>query len=409
MNYPPLYVVRQKFDDTALADPDQLAAQLAAEHLARAGVGAGQRVAVTSGSRGIHAMTDITAAVVRAAADLGAKPFIIPAMGSHGGATGPGQAGILADLGITEAAMGCPIVATMDTTVLGRLASGAEVHFSTDALGADHIVVINRVKPHTAFRGRVESGLAKMLAVGLGRQKGASTIHRYGLAETVIPAAEMILQKTPVTLGLALVDNALGLTRTLEATGPEDLIETDARLLKEAWQHLPLVPVDRLDALVVDRMGKNISGAGLDPNVIGFWRREGGPRQPDYRIVTVHDLTDQSHGNAVGVGMTDLIPKRLAQKIDPVPTAMNAITSGILASSRIPVTLDNDRAIIDTLMSLVPDPARIRLARIRDTKSLDRFWVTEAVREELADRPELEVDSQPLALSFDDSGNLRAM
>jgi hypothetical protein len=330
-------------------------------------------------------------------------------MGSHGGGTGPGQAQVLADLGITEERLQVPVRATMEVVSLGRVESGAEVFFAADALEADRIMVINRVKPHTAFRGEVESGLCKIMAVGLGRQKGAANMHKYALGRTIVPAARLIMDKAPILCGLAVTETALGGTRTVRLAWPEEFVETDRELLKEAWTMLPRLPIQDLDILLIDEMGKEISGAGMDPNVIGFWRREGGNREPDYRILAVLDLTGPSHGNATGIGMADLITERLRAQVDLQATYLNSLTSGVLRSARLPLTLEHDRAVVETALGLTPDPAQARLARIVSTAELETFWVTGPVLAELEGRAGIEIDPAPLDLTFTADNRLRPM
>jgi hypothetical protein len=334
------------------------------------------------------------------------EPCVIPAMGSHGGATGGGQAQVLAELGITEASVKAPIVSNMDVVSLGHVESGAEVFFAKDALEADHVVVINRVKPHTAFRADVESGLCKILAVGCGRQKGAENMHKYDLAKTIIPAARLIMQKTSILCGLAVTENAFGGTHSLRLAGPQEFAELDREFLKVAWTLLPKLPVDDLDVLLVDEMGKNISGCGMDPNVIGFWRREGGPRQPDYRIVVVLDLTPHSHGNATGIGMADLTTRRVIDQIDWKATYMNVFTSGVLRLAHMPIPLESDRAAIEAALARVPVAAKARMARIVNTGELVTFWASETLLPELGANANLTVDHQPLELRFDRDGRI---
>lgn len=407
MTLPPMHRIEQRFDDTCIKDVSQEVRRLFVAFKPSKEIKPGQSVAVAVGSRGIHGMFEMVRTSVESLKELGLKPHIIPAMGSHGGATGPGQAQVLAGLGISEETVGVPVVASMDTVILGELESGAPVFFSKDAMQADHLMLINRVKPHTNFRSEVESGLCKMLAVGLGRQKGASTMHRYGLAESILPAARMILEKAPLLCGLGVVDNSLNKTKIMELTGPGGFVSTDAKLLKEAWLTFPRIPVDDLDILVVDQIGKNISGAGIDPNVIGFWRRQGGPRKPDYRILIVMDITDESHGNAMGIGMADLTTNRLMEKLDMEAFRMNALTSGVLGSGRLPIALENGRAALDTALGLVPDPAKVRMGRIRNTKDLGVFWASPAVLPELEAKAEVEVDPTPQEIQFDSEGAMK--
>jgi len=403
MHISPLYKIKQQFDAASIEDVKGVVGRQFEQFRAGDKTRPGQSVAVAVASRGTHDLTSLVATVVERLLAVGLKPYIIPAMGSHGGATGPGQAQVLADLGISEETMAVPVVSNMDVVSLGRLDSGAEVFFAKDALDADHVVVINRIKPHTAFRGEVESGLCKIMAVGCGKQKGASNMHKFNLANTIVPAARMIMEKAPILFGIAVTENATGGTHSIRLARPEEFVDVDREFLKEAWELFPRVPVDDLDILVVDEMGKDVSGAGIDPNVIGFWRREGGPRKPDYRTLIVLDLTPQSHGNATGIGMADLVTRRLMDKLDLHATQMNALTSKVLRSARLPISLENDRIALETALDGVPDPQSVRMARIKNTASLETFWVTESVLSELRSKEGITVDDDPLQLDFDDA------
>jgi len=404
--FPPLYPVRQSFDTRSISNV-RAAVRQQLEYLnIQKKTRTGQNIAVAVGSRGIHQLPTILVTLIEYLQSMGLKPFIIPAMGSHGGATAKGQAQVLRDLGITESAVGAPIVSNMDTVLQGRLESGAEVYLAKDALEADHLVVINRVKLHTVLRTEVGSGLCKMLAVGCGRQKGAANLHKYGLAASIEPAARMILAKAPVLGGLAIVENASGGTHTIKAALPDEFIEVDKALLRLSRRLFPKIPLDDLDILVVDEMGKNISGAGIDPNVVGFWRRDGGPRQPDYRVLLVLDLTPQSHGNAMAIGMADLTTRRVIDKIDLSATYTNALTSGILRGARLPMALENDQAAVAAALEQVPAPDRVRMVRIVNTLSLETFWATEAVLPELREQEGITIDDMPLTFQFDTEGRL---
>ncbi|MEJ2169326.1 MAG: DUF362 domain-containing protein [Desulfobacterales bacterium] len=409
MNIPPFYRVRQRFDVTSLTDVAAAVRDEFSGFDAGDKIRPGQTVAVGVGSRGTHDLKILVTATVGCLKSMGLKPFVIPAMGSHGGGTAEGQRQVLAELGITEDAVGAPVVSNMDVVSLGRVESGAEVFFAKDALGADHIVVINRVKPHTAFRAEVESGLCKILAVGCGRQKGAANMHRYDLAKTIVPAARRIMQQTSVLCGLAVTENALGGTHSLKLAQPEEFPAVDKEFLKVAWSLLPKLPVDDMDILLVDEMGKNVSGAGMDPNVIGFWRREGGPRQPDYRILVVLDLTPHSHGNATGIGMADLTTRRVVDSIDWEATYLNAFTSGVLRSARMPIPVDNDRLAVEAALNRTPDPGGVRMARIVSTGELETFWATAALLPELRAQPNITVDDAALELKFSRDGRLLPM
>jgi hypothetical protein len=409
MDYPAFYRVKQRFDVTSVKDVAQAVRHEFANFKPGPKIRAGQRVAVGVGSRGTHDLKILVATVVECLRAMPLQPYIIPAMGSHGAATAEGQVQVLAELGITEESVKAPIVSNMDVVSLGRIESGAEVFFAKDALAADHIVVINRVKPHTAFRADVESGLCKILAVGCGRQKGAENMHKYDLGKTIIPAARLIMQKTSILCGLAVTENAFGGTHSIKLAGPEEFAGVDRRFLKIAWSLLPKLPMDDLDILLVDEMGKNVSGAGMDPNVIGFWRREGGPRIPDYRILIVLDLTPHSHGNATGIGMADLTTRRVIDQIDWNATYMNVFTSGVLRSARMPIPLENDRAAVEAALARVPVPAKARMVRIVNTGELVTFWASEALLPELRANANVTVDNEPLELRFNADGRLAPM
>jgi len=404
---PPLYRVEQHFDRTSVVEVAAEVRKRFSAFQPGVCVTPGQRVAVCVASRGTHDLVTLVKTTIECLMEMGLEPFIIPAMGSHGSGSGEGQRMVLKGLGITEETMGVPVVATSETVLLGRLDSGAEIFFARDALAADHVVVINRVKPHTAFRGEVESGLCKMLAVGCGRQRGALNMHKYDLGRTIVPAAELILARIPVLAGIAVTETALGGTHGIRLATPDEFVKTDRDLLEEAWGLLPRLPIDDLDVLIVEEMGKNISGAGMDPNVIGFWRREGGERRPDYRCLIVLDLTPASHGNAHGIGMADLITRRVLDMVDLKATYMNSLTSGILRAGRLPVPVDNDRQAVEQALNLLPGASDARVARIRNTSNLDAFWVSRALLPELTTKPGLTVVKPPLDLVFDESGRLQ--
>jgi hypothetical protein len=406
IGFPLMYRIEQHFEATSIKDIAECLRQEFARLEARDKVQPGQNVAVAVGSRGIHDLVTIVATAVECLRGMQLKPFIIPAMGSHGGATSQGQAEVLYGMGITESAVGAPIVSNMDTISLGRLDSGAEVFCAQDALEADHLVVINRVKPHTVFRGEVESGLCKMLAIGLGKKRGASNIHKFDLAQSIVPAALMILEKASVLCGLAIVENPSGGTHTIRLALPNEFVDVDRELLKEAWRLLPRIPLEDLDILIIDEMGKNISGAGIDPNVIGFWRRGGGPRKPDYRTLIVLDLTPESHGNATGIGMADLTTRRVIDKVDLQATYTNAITSWVLRSALLPIALENDRNVLEAVLNQVADLQQVRMARIVSTLELQTFWATEALLSELREQEGIIVGDRPLQLEFDTNGRL---
>lgn len=302
--------------------------------------------------------------------------------------------------GITEASIGAAVRSSMDVVSLGHLPSGAEVWIARDALEADHLVLINRVKLHTAFRSQVESGLCKMLTVGCGKRQGALNMHKFGLADSIIPAARVILSRVSVLFGIAVLENASEKTHTVRLVLPEDMVASDMAMLKQAIEMFPRVPIDDLDILVMDEMGKNISGAGMDPNVIGMWRRDGGPRHPDYRTLVLLNLTPESHGNAMGIGLTDLTTRRVIDLVDIKATYTNALTTGLWGTGKLPIALDNDRVALEMALSRVQEPEKVRMVRITNTLYLETFWASAALLPELKLREGIEVDEMPLMFEF---------
>ena len=373
------------------------------------------RVAITAGSRGIANI----AAVLRACGDLirevGGDPFIMPAMGSHGGATADGQRDVLDGYGITRETVGMPIVSSMDVVEIGRL-DDMPVFMSTTALEADHVLLVNRVKPHTDFRGSVESGLAKICAIGLGKQRGAQTIHSYGtrgLAELMPRAARLMIDKTGKILGgLAILENAYDHTASIHFVEPDGIAaQAEEGLQRQSKGLIGGLPFDALDVLIVDEMGKNVSGTGMDTNVLGRMFVPGVPEESRPRItaVVVLDLTEESHGNAIGVGLADFTTERVVSKIDWQATSMNGYTSGIggLLRNRLPNVLPNDRAAIATAIRMCgqPDHSKLRLARIKNTLMAASVEFSPSLLEE-AGAAHVEVTGEPRPMQFDAAGRL---
>ncbi|MBI5579749.1 MAG: DUF2088 domain-containing protein [Deltaproteobacteria bacterium] len=405
--FPKFYRAVQRFDNSIIANVSAAVRREFGRLDLAPKVRTGQRVAVAVGSRGIHGLDKIVAGVVDCLKSMGLEPYIFPAMGSHGGATAAGQASLLRELGISETTVQAPIVSTMDVVSFGKLPSGCEVFFAEDALKADHVFVINRVKPHTAFRAEVESGLCKMLAVGCGKHRGAMAMHTHGLAANIVPAAECIIQRAGILGGLAVVENPLDRTHTMRLAIPDEFEAVDHELLVLARQLLPRIPIDKLDILVVDEIGKNVSGGGMDTNVIGFWRRDGGEREPDFRTLIVLDITRQSHGNALGIGMADMTTRRVFDQIDFEATYTNALTSGIWASARTPIVMPDDLSALTAAVSKVPEPVRARIVRIQNTLNLETIWVTSELLPELESRSDIQVDRRPLLPEFDLNGRFK--
>lgn len=406
MELPKMVKIRQVFPADQISDLEAaIAEQMAAAGLAQR-IKPGARVAVTAGSRGITHIARIIRTVVSELKRLGAEPFVVPAMGSHGGATAEGQVEVLTSYGITEDYVGAPIVSSMETVVLGTTPSGAVVHMDKNAYSADATVVVARVKAHTAFKAPIESGLCKMIAVGLGKHVGAQGMHRHKLADSVPQAASLALEKANIALGLAIVENAYDQPYRIVAVPPERFLETDAELLQLSNSLLPRVPFDHLDLLIVDWMGKNFSGTGMDMNVIGMWRRLGGERVPDFRRIVVLRLTDESHGNATGIGAADFTTRRLADAIDFQKTYMNCLTASAPELAKLPMTLESDREAIEAALRTISLSGPPRIARVHSTLHLDELLISENLVPKARAMPHVEIVSPPAAMAFDGAGNL---
>ncbi|MCX6022424.1 MAG: lactate racemase domain-containing protein [Chloroflexi bacterium] len=397
--------VAQRFNDDTLPDLRAAVADAFRSVAGKHGIGLGKRIAITAGSRGIWRIAEITRWVADEVRALGAEPFVVPAMGSHGGATIAGQLEVMRGYGITEESVGCPIRATMEAASLGTTADGYEVFCDKYAAESDGIILLNRVKPHSILVGDAGSGLLKMLAIGLGKAVGADAIHIKGLQEHFLPAARMAAQRAPVALGIALVENSYDRTARVEAVLPPDLEAADLHLLNLSKTYLPRVPFDPLDVLAVRRLGKDISGAGMDPNVVGMHRRIGGAPDRNIRRITALDLTEGSHGNAIGVGMADIITDALKDKIDYEAMYTNALTSDFLWGIKVPVSTPTEREALALTLRPFP-PMTARVALIRDTAHLDMLWVSEALLAEARQREGLEVVGEPRELRFGADGRL---
>ena len=376
----------------------------------------GQTVAVAVGSRGIHLIDTVAFHCLKFLKSKGLKPFIVPAMGSHGGATPDGQLNVLAKLGITEKAMGVKIIADMDVTEVGQLSSGTRIYFSQQALQADYFVAINRVKPHTKFRADIESGLCKMLTIGMGKKKGASEFHlravkhSFGIIEK---AAALILAKGKMLFGLALLEDGYGDLARVEAVFPNALIEHEKKLLKEARSLMGSIPFDFIDVLIIDFFGKNISGIGMDSNITGRHRDIVGDffTAPHARRIFVRDLTPESDGNGTGIGLADVTTRRLVESLDLQKTYANTLTAISPEKAAIPIYLDSDRQALDACIQTTGLDSTLdaRMVRIKDTASLEFLQVSAALGTEVSANPKLEQLTPWGPIEFDGKGNLGAL
>jgi Lactate racemase N-terminal domain len=411
---PRMVPVKVRFDETHIED---IAGAVVAElrkPAIHAKVKPGMSIAVGCGSRGVANIADAAKAVVGELKALGAKPFIFPAMGSHGAATAAGQRAVLEGYGITEAYVGCPLRATMETAELGRLEDGTPVFMDQYAAAADGVVLINRIKPHTDFRAPIESGIVKMMTIGMGKINGATTYHFHGMfsfGEVLPKAARFIMAHKPFLFGLGLVENAHDDTAIIEAIPAETLFERETDLQAKAKAMMGRLLFEDIDVLVIDEMGKNISGAGCDPNVTGRCSRNtthwDGPK---IKRIAVLDLTEETHGNATGVGFADVITMKIWKKLDVGATYANVITSAYLDGGAIPIMMNTEEDAIKLAVktAIRVKPAEARIVRIKNTLELSRILVSEPMLEEVKRHPQMEVAGAPAQLRFDADGNLAA-
>jgi hypothetical protein len=376
----------------------------------------GARVAITAGSRGINDAVEVYQAAVELLKEEGHQPFLFSSMGSHGRGTADGQRDLLKSLGVTEEKIGAPVLCSADVVQLGETEgplAGLPVYVSKEAAEADGLIAINRVKPHTSFHGPYESGLMKMLAVGMGRDKGASIVHRLGwssMVESIESIGSAVLEQLPVIGGLAIIENAHEETALLKGLPGPEIPEGETQLLELARDYMPFLPVDQLDLCVVREMGKNYSGTGMDTNVIGRLRLQGipEPAEPAIQYLAVLDLSEASHGNATGIGLADFTTERLVEKIDYEATYLNCLTSGGPVRAAVPMTLPTDEALFEAAWrALKPESiSEVRLLIVNNTLHLEELWVAEALLKEVSDREGIEVVGEPLPLEFDSKGQI---
>ena len=369
----------------------------------------GMRICLTCGSRGIDNIVAIVRTVAQFCKDRGALPFAIPAMGSHGGATAQGQLEVLTSFGITEESIGCPILSSMETKQIGFTEEGHPVQIDRNAAEADGIIVINRIKPHTSFRGTYESGLMKMMAIGLGKQKGASVCHADGFPRMhhMVPLfGNAILKNAPVVFGLGILENAFDKTAILKVLTPEEIVTEEPKLLKKAFSLMPSLGFESCDVLIVDEIGKNISGCGMDPNISGVFAVPGmtGGIQAQRRCIL--SLTEETHGNGYGMGAADAVSQRLYEQLDLSKVYPNSITSTSLGFSKIPMIMPNDRETIRLCIRTCNkiDKTAPRIIRVKNTLALSELEISEAMILELKEN--MEIIGEPYAWQFNENGNL---
>ncbi|MFO7987292.1 MAG: DUF362 domain-containing protein [Desulfatiglandaceae bacterium] len=414
MDYPRFQFIKQRYPDPRPVDIQKaVAAELAGSGLLDP-VQAGQKVAITAGSRGISAKPAVLRVLAGAVKAKGADPFLMPAMGSHGGGTGPGQVEVLQHIGITEAHVGAPIYDGWDLVELGRVGDLVTLYVDRAVTAADHVIVVNRIKEHTEYKGPTESGLIKMMAIGLGRQPGAEQAHalavNLGYYQALHAMAAVMFERLNILGGVGILEDQRNTFRRVAVLKAADMTRGEARLMAESRTHKPKLPFDTLDFLIIDQIGKEISGTGADTKVVGrimnIYEEE--LKSPHITRILVRDLSDDTDGNAIGIGLADYTTRRCVDRINPAVTALNAITGCTPEKGRIPLTGANDEQAFQFVLRTIGvwQPETVRGAWIKNSKDLEVLAVTPALAKEALGRDDLEVLGRPMVMPFDDEGNL---
>ena len=409
---PKMATVNQRFDDAHISDVEKAVHEQITRPEIAARVHSGMSIAIGAGSRGIANIGIAVRTTVQALRELGAKPFLLPAMGSHGGATAEGQQAVLAGYGITEEDVGAPIRATMDTVLIGKMEDGTPVHMDRYAHEADGVVLINRIKPHTSFRGPIESGVVKMMVIGMGKIQGATYLHAHGMdvfPEVLPRVATFIMEQTSILFGIGVIENAYDQTAIVEALLSDTLVQREAELQVKAKSLMGRLYFREIDILLIDRMGKEISGAGFDPNITGRNHRGvTGFDDPRVQKIVVLGLTKMTNGNATGLGLADVITSKLYDAIDYPSTYANVITSAYLDGALIPIAMPTDQQALQlavkTLVRVKQGQARI--VRIRDTLSIGKISVSEPMLTEVKQHPDMSIIGEPEPFDFAPDGTL---
>ncbi|MBE6083546.1 MAG: DUF2088 domain-containing protein [Tissierellaceae bacterium] len=410
---PKMYKVRQNFDTLKLSNfIEKLKGELTNKKDIMESLN-GKKVCIALGSRGINNISSIATQIVKEVKQYGGEPFIIPAMGSHGGATPEGQKELLEGYGITEDKVGVPIISNLDVEFLGKTDEDIPVFTSKDALNADGVILVNRVKPHTAFHGDIESGLIKMSVIGMGKQKGAELCHKMGFnnfSEKLKNMSRIVFSHVPVVLGVAILENAYDETADIRALAPSEFFTEEPKLLKTAKSLMPQILLNNLDILIVDELGKDISGDGMDPNITGRFASD--YVKSDFKVnrIVVLGLTKATDGNANGIGVADITTSRVLKDTDFTKGYINSITAAIPSTVRLPMVMPNDyeaiKTAIKTANNLDYDGRKSRIVRIKNTLSLKNIYVSESLIEDVKKNSKLEIISGPFDFEFDKENNL---
>jgi len=414
VEFPKMYRVRQAIDTPQIDNIENTISTQLAELELETLIKPGDRIAITAGSRGINHIDQIIKHVIAGLKSHGAHPFIVPSMGSHGGGTADGQRDILNSLNINEISMGVPVVSSMEVVQIGVSSHGFPVLVDKQAAKADGVVVINRIKPHTEFEGPIESGLMKMMAIGLGKHKGCEQVHRqtvnFGYSQVLPEIGSIILDKLPILFGLGIVENLYDETAMIKACLPEQFHGTESTLLTKAKTYMARLPFDEIDILIVDEIGKNISGTGMDTNVIGriMFIGEPEPDNPCITRIVVLGLTEHSHGNAIGIGLADLTTRHVLEQLDTKAMATNALAAMTPEKARIPIGLETDKAAIEAALKTIGAvaPENTRIIHIKNTLEMGTLHISQALRNQLDQRDDLKLIDDLGPLQFDDQNRL---
>jgi len=411
MAFPKMAKIRQNFHVESIEDIPATITKQFQQVKADEKIKPGMEIAITVGSRGVANIPLIVKSVADEIKKRGATPFIIPAMGSHGGATAEGQIEVLEGLGVTEETTGCEIRSSMDVVEIGKTSDGVPVYIDKHAYHADGIIVMGRVKPHTDFKNKIESGVLKMASIGMGKHKQALALHTYGIkgiSEMMPEVGKVAISNSNTLFGIAIVENAHEETAIIEALEPNQIEERERELLKKAFALMPSLPIDEIDILVVDEIGKNYSGTGMDTNIIGRIRVLGvkEPKKPSIKYIIASNISEASHGNALGIGLSDLTTKRLFEKIDIKAMNENVVTSTFLARASIPIILDNDQEALKAALraNWGVETTEARIVRIPNTLHIGELYVSEVIFNELKDKENIEVLEDLREMKFGEDG-----
>ena len=408
---PQIMKVSQTFDNTKLDDVEGDLNQKLIDKNIKDKIKPGMKIAITGGSRGISSYKELMKTIVSFVKKCGATPFIVPSMGSHGGGTSEGQENMLKKLGITKESVGCEIISSMDVVEVGRTSKDLPVYIDKNAANADGIILLNRVKLHTSFRGKYESGLIKMMAIGLAKRKGADMTHflRYeNMAENLVEVGKIALNNLNIICGVASIENGYNEVADLFVLNKDEILKEEPKILEKSKRLMPRIYLDDIDVLIVNEIGKNISGTGVDTNIVGRFHTNAASGGPNTVKLGFLDISEKSGGNGNGMGLADFVSKKFFRKIDFESTYINAITSTEPNSVKLPLVLDNDKYVFQGCVKLcgVKNIQDIKLVIINNTKELDEIYMSKSAFENAVDKSKVKKESELFDIPFDEEGNL---